>query len=59
MHVRSFCCAVLQAVYELYDITAGPDWRPGEPRATRIVLIGRNLRQELLRASWQKFLEGP
>lgn len=49
---------MLQAVYELYDITTGPDWRSGEPRATRIVLIGRNLRQELLRASWNKFLEG-
>lgn len=44
-------------MYELYEVTAGPDWRPDEPRCTRIVLIGRNLRPDVLRASWAKFLE--
>ncbi|GFR53016.1 hypothetical protein Agub_g15708 [Astrephomene gubernaculifera] len=48
---------MLQAVYELYEVVSGPEWQPGEARATRIVLIGRNLRPSAVKASWASFLE--
>ncbi len=39
---------VLQGVYELYDVEAGPPWSEGEPRLTEIVFIGRGLDREFL-----------
>ncbi|KAG1666105.1 hypothetical protein FOA52_010895 [Chlamydomonas sp. UWO 241] len=39
---------VVQAVYELYNITPTSQWLPGRPRETKIVLIGRNLKQAQL-----------
>jgi hypothetical protein len=31
---------------------AGPHWQLGERRGTTVVVIGRNLRPESLKASW-------
>ncbi|GIL85440.1 hypothetical protein Vretimale_10620 [Volvox reticuliferus] len=50
---------MLQAVYELYDIVSGPEWQPDETRATRLVIIGRNLRPAAVRSSWTEFVGGP
>ncbi|EFJ50457.1 hypothetical protein VOLCADRAFT_88817 [Volvox carteri f. nagariensis] len=47
---------MLQAVYELYEVVSGPDWQPGEVRATRVVIIGRNLRPAVVKASWAQFV---
>ncbi|MEW5302896.1 MAG: hypothetical protein WDW38_003996 [Sanguina aurantia] len=42
----------LQAVYELYEITAGPCWGEGEARVSRIVIIGRHLRKQHLQGTF-------
>ncbi|GLC33940.1 hypothetical protein PLESTB_000820300 [Pleodorina starrii] len=47
---------MLQAVYELYEVVSGPEWQPGEARATRLVIIGRNLRPAAVKASWAEFV---
>lgn len=39
---------VPQAVYELYNVTEGAAWGPDDPRLSRIVLIGRNLKKDAL-----------
>jgi G3E family GTPase len=44
----------MQAVHDLYDITEGPMWAKGEDRASKVVIIGRNLVKPLL---WSSFLE--
>lgn len=40
---------VLQGVYDLYEVEAGPPWSEGEPRVTEIVFIGRDLDAAFLR----------
>jgi G3E family GTPase len=42
------CASVLQAVYELYNITQGTEWRPDEPQTSKVVVIGRNLKKDIL-----------
>ncbi|TXH05413.1 MAG: GTP-binding protein, partial [Candidatus Moraniibacteriota bacterium] len=37
---------VLQGVHTLYTVQPDRDWRPGEPRETKLVFIGRNLDEE-------------
>lgn len=39
---------MLQAVYELYEIVAGPEWSPGEKPESCVVLIGRNMSHDTL-----------
>ena len=41
---------MLQGVHELYELVRGPAWGPGEPRASRIVVIGRDLDEAALAA---------
>ena len=41
---------VLQAVGSTYDIMPGQPWPAGSDRTTRIVVIGADLRPDLLRA---------
>jgi G3E family GTPase len=40
---------VLQGVYDLYTVDAGPPGQEGEPRVSEIVFIGRGLDAEFLR----------
>jgi len=47
---------ILQGVHELYDIVEGPEWAPGEPRASKLVFIGRRLRRDALAADLQACL---
>jgi G3E family GTPase len=49
---------VMQAVHELYDIVEGPCWQKGEQRATRIVVIGRNLSRTLLQTTLERSCYG-
>lgn len=46
----------LQGVHELYDVVEGPAWAPGEPRACKLVFIGRRLRRAALAADLQACL---
>ncbi len=39
---------ILQGVYELYTVEAGPPWAEGEPRLNEIVFIGRGLDRAFL-----------
>ncbi|KAL4457856.1 hypothetical protein ABPG75_012721 [Micractinium tetrahymenae] len=41
---------ILQGVHEIYDIVEGPQWAAGEPRASKLVFIGRRLRRDALAA---------
>eukprot|EP00850_Spirogloea_muscicola_P008779 SM000047S16918 [mRNA] locus=s47:711229:715085:- [translate_table: standard] len=43
---------VLQAVHELYDITAGQPWELAEERLNRVVVIGRNLDRTWLKTTF-------
>lgn len=45
-----------QGVHELYDVVEGPAWAPGEPRASKLVFIGRRLRRPALAADLQACL---
>jgi hypothetical protein len=38
----------VQAVYELYNISPSASWGPGEARVSRVVVIGRNLKKDVL-----------
>jgi G3E family GTPase len=48
----------MQAVHELYDVVEGPCWPQGEQRATRIVVIGRNLSRTLLQTTLEQSCYG-
>lgn len=39
---------MVQAVYELYNITAGSAWEEGDARLSKLVVIGRNLKKDVL-----------
>jgi hypothetical protein len=39
-----------QAVYELYHVSPSVAWREGEPRTSRVVIIGRRLNKSKLEA---------
>jgi len=39
---------IVQAVYELYNITQGAEWRGEEAKVSRVVVIGRNLKKDVL-----------
>ena len=41
---------LIQGVHMLVDATTGPPWQPGEPRESRLVLIGRELDGDALQA---------
>ena len=47
---------ILQGVYNLYSVEAGPEWKEDEPRVTELVFIGRDLEsgflQRGLNACW-------
>lgn len=47
---------VLQGVHTLYTVTPDRDWRPGEPRETKLVFIGRNLDETWIKESFQSLL---
>eukprot|EP00850_Spirogloea_muscicola_P008663 SM000046S16444 [mRNA] locus=s46:699449:703222:- [translate_table: standard] len=47
---------VLQAVVELYDITAGQPWESAEERLNRVVVIGRNLDRTWLKTTFEACL---
>ena len=49
----------LQGVHEIYDVVEGPEWRPGEPRGSKLVLIGRRLRRDALAAGLQACIVSP
>lgn len=45
---------VFQGVHALFSGEAGSDWGPGEPRASRMVFIGRGLDADLLREGFEE-----
>lgn len=47
---------VLQGVHTLYTVTPDRDWRPGEPRETKLVFIGRNLDETWIKEGFQSLL---
>jgi G3E family GTPase len=49
---------VLQGVYELYTVEAGPPWSEGEPRFTEVVFIGRDLDAAFLRRGMEAAAAG-
>ena len=52
LHVLgSRCIHVLQAVHDLYEIVAGPEWSGDEAPLTRVVVIGKHLDYDSLHAS--------
>lgn len=44
---------VLQGVHTLYTVNPDRDWRPGEPRETKLVFIGRNLDEAWVNESFR------
>eukprot|EP00040_Diaphanoeca_grandis_P026604 m.149376 g.149376 ORF g.149376 m.149376 type:complete len:421 (-) comp30653_c0_seq4:339-1601(-) len=48
--------AIVQAVYEMYDLGFTTEWEKDEPRINRLVFIGRNLQADKLIASFQKLV---
>ena len=38
--------AILQGTYDLYQVSAGEEWKKDEPRNTELVFIGRNLEKD-------------
>eukprot|EP00041_Stephanoeca_diplocostata_P017501 m.354768 g.354768 ORF g.354768 m.354768 type:complete len:434 (-) comp20724_c1_seq1:167-1468(-) len=49
--------AILQAVYELYDLTYTTEWGDSDVRKNRLVFIGRNLHEAQLRSSFSEIVE--
>ena len=45
---------VLQAVHELFDVSASGTWPEDEERINRLVFIGRKLDRDTIRASFIK-----
>ena len=43
---------IFQGVQELYDLTPTTAWGPSEMRSCRILLVGKNLEEELLRRAF-------
>ena len=53
---KNTTCAALQGVHAVFDGTPGKPWREGDRHRSRMVFIGRDLDEGLLRAGFAKCL---